>query len=651
MQASSSTASTQQLWGALTPDTVSATAKLANGRYFVSLPANAKGEQYFGFFLVEGNRIVNAVVDATRFVGGKVTTLVTLKGAETPLSTGVTVEPTNDDFYELIGGDISKLIAGQSGVLTLIENNFGYTSRDSINIVPATSGVFNDLGANKDVVRLLTHELANVALRARVAERAAEVGKLWTDLAKAGTATKNLFAGQVISFFTEDASAKAQFGSLPTALFSVRYDSSDNRVLAISSTSLTAQQDVTVTTSANVTLRLTFDGVDYEYVATYNVKPLVSWNQDVIAAANASTSVNVYYNSGIGFTENTKLSTLNNLRMIVGQESPVVPALPTSLGILNSGTTVNALTNYLSGVDIANAQWFIRYGTTTSNEITDLSELVAGTQTVTLKLTFDNLGTSSVEDDRFILRDYTVTVLTPAQALTAALVEAVPGIILNNGEATQSTGLKLPLKQTTSPIAGVSYVWTFGEGSAFVEYNSGTGAIDLVRMYSQQKVSATVTVSGASTSGNTRSFDFRIMPLTKSEVESRVATAISGKFSSGVIQYFDLGNSDLGVGSGIVTMSDFLNSGVSILGPDAAAATISYTLASSRANTVNLGSGVTDSGANVVYIDGETLAFGSGAQAFTGAMTVTVTGTVSVNMGSETATSSIKFDIVLFKNN
>jgi hypothetical protein len=544
----------------------------------------------------------------------------------------------------LIGGDISKLVADQSGVINLIENGFGYTSRDTINIVPAGSG-FNTLGVNKEAVRLLTHELANEALRARVAERAAEVGKLWTDLAKAGTAAKNLYAGQVLSFSTVSSAADVVFGSSATPKFAARYDSADSRTLAISSTNFTAQQDITANSTAAVTLRLTFDGVDYEYVASYTVKPLVSWNQDAIAAANAATAPNAYYGAGIGFNQNTNLSKLNGLRMIVGQSTSIVPALPTSLGILNSGTSVLAA-NYQSGVT-NNVEWFINYGATNQSGIAALSELSAGTQVVTLKLTYDNAGTSVVTDDKFITRDYTVTVLTAAQALTAALTEAVPGIILNNGEATRSTGLVLPLKQSTNPIAGVTYSWTFGEGSGFTSFNSTTGALGLTRMYTQQKVALTVTVNGAGSVGNTRNFEFRIMPFSNDEIKERIEADVVNAFEVAP-RFFDLNATGVTAGSGIIDLATLLNSG--LLSEDAARSTITFSL-KSAAPVVNLGSGVTDSGKNAIYINSGTAQLNVGSLAINGDVVVEVIGTISLdreNDGKADVVVTKSFELVIF---
>jgi hypothetical protein len=145
--------------------------RLANGRYYASINADEKGQQFFGLFIVEGNVVVNAFIDATRSVGGEVTTFVALGNAETPLRAGVTVEPTTDDFFEKIGGDVIILVqsgfstAGGSKALAGIADGFGYTSRDDINVVPVGSGFYSLLVSYKDPIRLLHHAVADIALR------------------------------------------------------------------------------------------------------------------------------------------------------------------------------------------------------------------------------------------------------------------------------------------------------------------------------------------------------------------------------------------------------------------------------------------------------------------------------------------------------
>jgi hypothetical protein len=140
------------------------------------------------------------------------------------------------------------------------------------------------------------------------------------------------------------------------------------------------------------------------------------------------------------------------------------------------------------------------------------------------------------------------------------------------------------------------------------------------------------------------------MPFTKAEVEARVLAEIKDVFDLAP-RYFDLGGAGLGVDSGILELSGLLN--LDMIDADQTDASISFSLSSSdKAAYINAGSGVTDSGANVVYLTSGTnvLSIGSGVQGLDNeTFTVTVTGIVSVNMGSTTAVTTIKFDIVLFK--
>jgi hypothetical protein len=262
-------------------------------------------------------------------------------------------------------------------------------------------------------------------------------------------------------------------------------------------------------------------------------------------------------------------------------------------------------------------------------------------------LTYDNAGTAVTTDDKFITRDYTVTVLTQAQALTAALTEAVPGIILNNGEATRSTGLVLPLKQSTNPITGVTYSWAFGEGAEFVSYNSTTGALGLTRMYSQQKVALTVTVNGAGSVGNTRSFEFRIMPFSNAEIKERIEADVVNAFEVAP-RFFDLNGEGVTAGSGIIDLATLLNSG--LLSEDAAKSTITFSL-KSAAPVVNLGSGVTDSGKNAIYINSGSAELNVGSLAINGDVVVEVIGTISLDRDSDGKADVVvtkSFELVIF---
>jgi hypothetical protein len=223
--------------------------------------------------------------------------------------------------------------------------------------------------------------------------------------------------------------------------------------------------------------------------------------------------------------------------------------------------------------------------------------------------------------------------------LTRVLAEAKPGIIINNGEVTVDTGITLP---SVSTVSGVTYTWSASGGNAAVASN----VLTVTRMYTQNKVVLTVTVSGLANTGNTRTFEFRTMPFSKAEVEARVQEDIKGAFDLAP-RFFNLqGIDSTGAASGIVDLSGLLN--LSLLEKDASASTIAFTLTSDVASIINQGSGVRDSGVNAIYVESGTNVLRVGALNFTGDVTVTVTGTVSVNMGSVVATSSVSFDLVLF---
>jgi hypothetical protein len=269
-----------------------------------------------------------------------------------------------------------------------------------------------------------------------------------------------------------------------------------------------------------------------------------------------------------------------------------------------------------------------------------LDDLAPGKHVVTMVLTYDNNGTPAItSDDKFLTETYNVEILSPAAALTRVLAEAKPGIIINNGEVTVDTGITLP---SVSTVSGVTYTWTASGGNAAVASN----VLTVTRMYTQNKVVLQVEVIGLASTGNTRTFEFRTMPFSKAEVEARVQEDIKGAFDLAP-RFFNLEDIvPTGDGSGIVDLSGLLN--LSLLEKDDSSATIAFTLTSDVASIINQGSGVRDSGVNAIYVESGTNVLRVGALNFTGDVTVTVTGTVSVNMGSVVATSSVSFDLVLF---
>jgi hypothetical protein len=313
--------------------------------------------------------------------------------------------------------------------------------------------------------------------------------------------------------------------------------------------------------------------------------------------------------------------------------------LPTALGVVSSGTSVAAQETTLG---VGNVKWFINYGTETPTEIGGLDDLAPGKYVVTMVLTYDNNGTpATTSDDKFLTETYNVEILSPAVALTRVLAEAKPGIIINNGEVTVDTGITLP---SVSTVSGVTYTWT--ENSDFASITSNV--LSVTRMYTQNKVVLTVTVGGlpGGTGTLTRTFEFRIMPFTKAEVEARVQDDIKEAFDLAP-RFFDLQGIDpTGAASGIVDLSGLLN--LSLISKDASAASIAFTLKSDVASIINQGSGVTDSGVNAIYVESGINQLRVGALNFTGDITVTVIGTVSVNMGAVVATTSVSFDLLLF---
>jgi hypothetical protein len=668
LQASSATAAAQQLYPELTLDAAIYTnGKLANGRYFVSIPANIKAEQYFAYVVVRDNKIANMFVDATRYVGGEIVTLAELGEAETPLAIGVKTEPDNDDFYELVGADIAALVKSQTFIETMADD-FGYRDLDDITPVTKATGSLANVKSYQPEFIGLVNELGDVALRAYVAEYAELVADEFEATALAGGIPKVLLAqgtsssfNKTISLSDVNESGVSEFPGSTTAKFTLRFDSADSRTLSISSFDLTAASDVTATTVVPVTMRLTFEDFDEEYTVSYTVKPLNEYNADAIAFANRDSMgdkttkplAEAWFSDQLGFSENTVLSGLNNLRMIVGDTNGTykVEELPTSLGIYNSGTSLN---NYLSGV--SNVSWSIRYGATNESGVTKLSELPAGVYTLTMKLVYDNLGTVSDTDDKFLLQDYTVTVLSVDDALASAMgPDLSPGIIVNNGEVSATT-IDLDTKPSAAnAIAGLSYVWTVRTGGENAKLNAAGDTLTITRLYSQDKVelrgTATHTLLPLSAGTNFKTFEFRVLPESVTEIQSRIDKLTANVFERAPKLYDIV--SVARVGDLLADLDDFLST--ADLGVDEDNATIVWTIAD--ANTPKLQNSAANlATGNLVYIDPATnhLRLGQNALMFNGDVSVTITATVEVRYNSNNVkadvTSSESFTLKLIND-
>jgi hypothetical protein len=397
-------------------------------------------------------------------------------------------------------------------------------------------------------------------------------------------------------------------------------------------------------------MRLTFDGFEKEYSAVYTVKPLAEFNRDVIAFTNQPTTAALtaaYFKSDIGFAANSSLSGLNNLRMVAGDTGGYLPILRTSLGILNSGT---AQTDFQLGS--GNVSYSIRYGTTLESGITSLSELPAGVHTVTMKLTYDNLGTADVEDDRFLLQNYTVTVLTPAATLAAALAELRPGNIVNNGEVTAEE-FELPLKQTTNPIAGVSYSWAV-EPALSPNASIEDGVLTITRLYTQDKVTLRATVNMPeytdALGARTRTFEFRVLPESKVEIASRLDKLITDVFERAP-RIYDVSGGKLN--DLVANLNDFLSE--EDLGIDKENATIVWSVSDSSVQSLqNSASNLATN--NLVFVDPSSnqLKLGQNALKFNGDVNVTVTATIEIrfddnNIAADVTTSE-SFNLKLVRD-
>jgi hypothetical protein len=649
--APAATAALSRLWVTPAADVIGSNdSKLADGRYFVSLPANAKGEQFFGLFVVDGGAVVNAAVDATRFVGGEVTTFVALGNAET-------ISTTTSGFYKLIGAQLNTLVSSQfeTGASTIaingISDAFGYTDRDEIKEVPATSGFFPLLTRYREPLRLLYHELADVALRGRVEEVAAELGVGWGRVTLDGATIRK----PLVSTATTTALGSSNFinlstfiasGALPfnanaaaTAKFNLRYDSSDRRIanIDVATARITPEVGLAADAVATVTVQLDFASFADSFSVPVTVKTAFSIARDAIAAANvaAPTTAPAFY-AAYGFQAG-KLVGLNNLITYSGASN--IPLI-TNLGLINSGASV-AAKNTIVSVD-GNVQFFTLYGTDAPVAITNLNQLAPGNHVLTMVVKYDNAGTEAITDDLVTIQEYNITVLTQAKALADALAAARPSIILNNGEVTVDK-VTLPVRAAATIASGISYNWSIVSGDNVATLNEVTGLLEFTRLYTQQKVVLEVSVSLANVSSqpagqNSRQFEFRVMPFAPADIQERIEAELTAvALFERAPRFFDvskdLGSNTLayGVGSLVADLDDLIST--TDLTTDGSNAVIKFSIAS---NVAGLQSSNIYSALNLVYIDptSNELRLGRNAFSIQGEVDVTVTATVEVRFVS-----------------
>jgi hypothetical protein len=204
-------------------------------------------------------------------------------------------------------------------------------------------------------------------------------------------------------------------------------------------------------------------------------------------------------------------------------------------------TNVDGFTMSNAGARVAGSGvWWTDYDTVdaASGLTLNLNTLAPGTHVLTYELMY--------ETGLYVTRDYTVTVVSEADAIADALAVVKPGIILNNGEFTDLS-VNLPL---TTDIDGMTFTWAVDAASSGVAHvNNASGILTLDRMYTSQKVILTASILAEDAGGtpqlkDTESFEFRIVPETVAGIEARIAEVIKNatyatKFLDGTVDGAD----------------------------------------------------------------------------------------------------------------
>jgi 5-carboxymethyl-2-hydroxymuconate isomerase len=264
--------------------------------------------------------------------------------------------------------------------------------------------------------------------------------------------------------------------------------------------------------------------------------------------------------------------------------------------------------------------------------------LAAGTYVITLKLTYDTVGTAVRTDDRFLLQEYTVTVLTVAAALAEAIgADLKPGIIISNGEVSVDK-VTLPLVQTTSPIAGVTYSWAVSEGAKNASITAGV--LSITRLYSQDKVVVRGTANhGLFTAGNFKNFEFRVLPASKADIAERIELLTVGVFERAP-RIYDIPEDGVVVGTSLTNLNDFLS--VGDLGVDSGAVKIVWNVKDSNKPSLQK-SAFNSAVDNLVFVNPATnqLQLGQNAFNFNGDVSVVVSATIEVRFDANNVAADV----------
>jgi len=478
---------------------------VADGMYFASLTPKTNGNQAVAYMTVVDNTITDLVFDVTTVSAGTLTTFNALGDAQFVAKDET--KDGEDDYYEVAPLEAASILAVQSGIIAEIEAGFDYKTDGDYGVM--TSGIWGSAGLDLEGTdyATLTEMLVQEALLARVQEIADAAGVSFMENKKVELASGEQKANHMAAGDFEIAGALVKFG--------VSYDPINDDVLDIDSAGDLEAQEVSSNTTGTVMMTLDFDGIDYVYEVTYPIHTASSLNTADLA---------VHYKTG-----------LDGLEILEGVTKVLTDI--TGFKMDNAGARVST-----TGL------WWTNYDTVTASSGLglDLGGLVAGTHVITYSLEY--------ETGLLVTRDYTVVVVSEADAVADALAGLSAGIILDNGEFTAQT---VNLPKVTS-IEGITFNWAVDvDSSGVADMNDASGILTLDRMYTSQKVILTATVKADTVAKETQQFEFRIVAETNAGVEARMVKEVKANLDT-AINYLDIALSGLVPNtSGLIMSTDF----------------------------------------------------------------------------------------------
>jgi hypothetical protein len=472
---------------------------MANDIWFGAAAATVDGEVFSAYAVVTGGRFTSLIINGTREVDGEVVLINTLGDAE--FTAVGELADGKDDFYETIGADIKTFLATaelQTELVDQLADPYDFTTRGAFGVPALDSAQTAKFTSRFGSQLLLAVEAAaKPAIDDMVRTRALAVRTLFQDRFSTAAGTNNTRAGQTPILYSEMTYTPVGYPSggfqltndvarfysgLSSRNFSrVTFESSDRNVLDVNNNGVITTRRIEADSTATITMTLEFDDQVFTY-STYNVYTIASYNRMVlnalhtdqgnisVAGVRKSPDTSVVFDgrtvllgasvqletpnnglytdyTGDGGADQRGLNFLVRSGLLIRNTNGVVENVAVTdanwnSGVVNPGSGLG--TTYVFG-------YYRNYGLSTQEAIGNLSELPAGTHTITAAAQY---GTE-LQAPLVVTRRFTVTIITQTEAATRVLSELEPANLLSDITTTAAARL-----DNTTSVIGVAVRWS-----------------------------------------------------------------------------------------------------------------------------------------------------------------------------------------------